>query len=289
MVALTHRTTYRYDAPVSLGPQVVRLHPAPSCRAPIPDHALTIAPKHHLTTQRDLHGNLLTRVIVPDKTRLFEVAVDLTADLTPINPFAFFVDNDVAARPFAYPDELARDLIPYLAVDAEGPLFDALVARFRDARGGTVAFLVDLNAGIRARIAYETRLASGTQTPEETLFRARGSCRDSAWLLVQLLRATGIAARFVSGYSIQLKNQEGSVKEDVAALHAWAEAWLPGAGWIGLDPVSGMMAAAGHIPLACAPHYGQAVPIEGQVYGGGRSSFDFAMTVRRLPLSPGAD
>ena len=209
------------------------------------------------------------------------MTVELVAELADYNPFDFLVEPYAAERPFVYPPDLAADVAPYLAVEAAGTRFEAFAVRFDDTRAATVQFLIDLNAAVRAEVAYRRRLEAGTQSPEETLALADGSCRDSGWLLVQLMRRLGIAARFVSGYSIQLADG-AEVPADTADLHAWAEAYIPGAGWIGLDPTSGLLTGAGHLPLAAAPLYRSTMPIEGAVFGEARAEFGFDMDVRRV-------
>ena len=282
-VALTHATTYRYSRPASLGPQLVRLRPAAHTAAAIEEYRLTILPADHLLGwQQDPFGNWVGRMTTPDLAPELRVTVDIVAALNPVNPFDFFVESYAAERPFAYPDDLRSDLAPFLACPPQGARFDALAARFEGRTGGTVQFLIDLNSAVRADVRYLERLEAGTQTPEETLAAGSGSCRDSGWLLVLLLRRLGLAARFVSGYSIQLANGE-EVLADVADLHAWAEAFVPGAGWIGLDPTSGLLTAEGHIPLAATARFEAAAPIEGKVYGDGvEAAFDFTLTVSRL-------
>ncbi len=290
-VALKHRTHYRYDKLISLGPQTVQLRPAPHCRTPILSYGLLVTPPDHiLKWHLDAHSNFLARLLFPNKTNEFAVEVDLVADLSPLNPFDFVVEPGVESFPFTYAADLAKDLAPYLAAGPAGPrlrtFLDGLSVNGKE-RQPTVSFLVELNGKVRDEVAYVTRLDPGVQSSEDTLGCRSGSCRDSAWLLVEILRHLGIAARFVSGYLIQLAPEDGSsdgVKADSADLHAWAEAFLPGAGWIGMDPTSGLFAGEGHIPLVCTPNAANAAPIGGTVEPA-NVEFDFSMSVRRLNQS----
>jgi transglutaminase-like putative cysteine protease len=296
-VALNHWTRYRYDKAVSVGPQVIRLRPAPHCRTPILSYSLHVAPAGHLLNwQLDLHNNHLARLLFPDKTNEFVVEVDLVAELSPINPFDFFLEPGVETYPFEYAPELAKDLEPYRSVESPGPLLQEFLGKLSREKRPTIGFLVDLNRTVRNEIDYVTRLDPGVQTCEQTLEKHSGSCRDSAWLLVQILRHLGIAARFVSGYLIQLAPDESAAdtgeseapsgpQKDSADFHAWAEAFLPGAGWIGLDPTSGLFAGEGHIPLVCTPNASQAAPIEGTVERA-KVDFSFSMSIRRLNDAP---
>jgi uncharacterized protein (DUF2126 family) len=291
-VALNHRTQYRYDKAVSVGPQVIRLRPAPHCRTPILGYSLSVTPSGHLLNwQFDLHNNHLARLLFPDKTSEFIVEVGLVAELSPFNPFDFFLEPGVEDYPFEYSPELAKDLEPYRwidpSVDPAGPLLQAFLGKLSREKRGTISFLVDLNQRVRNQIEYVTRLDPGVQTCQQTLEKGTGSCRDSAWLLVQILRHLGIAARFVSGYLIQLAADESASdaasgpQSDAADFHAWAEAFLPGAGWIGLDPTSGLFAGEGHIPLVCTPNASKAAPIEGTVELAD-VDFSYSMSIRRL-------
>ena len=270
-VALEHRTTYDFAEPVNVAPHVVRLRPAPHTRTPIDAYSLTIEPKNHfLNWQQDPFGNWLARIVFPEKVKTLDITVGLVADLMVINPFDFFVEEYAEHFPFVYENSLHADLFPYLR-----PVDDATAAdAFRQTlpqpeRTPIVTFLASLNAAVNAEVAYSVRMEAGVQTPDETLARKIGSCRDSAWLLVSLLRQHGLAARFVSGYLVQLSSDQKALDgpsgpaQDFTDLHAWAEVYIPGAGWVGMDPTSSLFAGEGHIPLSATPHPSSAAPIEG--------------------------
>jgi uncharacterized protein (DUF2126 family) len=287
-VALTHRTQYRYSRLVGLGPHVVRLRPAPHCRTPILAYSLRIAPEpHFINWQQDPFGNFMARIVVPDETREFSATVDLVADMATINPFDFFVEDAAASWPFSYDLVLAEELKPYLEPLPGTPLLDDYVRNI-GAQDTTIGFITDLNRRLSTDIAYQVRMEPGVQAPDETLARASGSCRDSGWLLVQILRRMGLAARFVSGYLIQLRpdgDSTGGPVEDFTDLHAWTEVYIPGAGWIGLDPTSGLLAGEGHIPLAATPSPISAAPITG-THGAAEVDFSVSMHAQRLNETP---
>ncbi len=291
-VALTHKTTYQYDKRVSMGPQIVRLRPAPHSRTPILSYSLTIEPKDSFVNwQQDPFGNYQARIVIPEKTSSFSVTVDLVADMAVINPFDFFVEDSAKDWPFNYDPLVLKELGPYLEVDPAGPLLTRYLAGIPRQPTNTIDFVVDLNRRLHAHVSYLIRMEPGVQTPEDTLAKASGSCRDSGWLLVQILRHLGLAARFVSGYLIQLtadvKALDGptGAEADFTDLHAWTEVYLPGAGWVGLDPTSGLLAGEGHIPLAATPHPVSAAPITGG-HEAAEVSFGFDMSVTRIRETP---
>ena len=278
-VALHHRTHYAFDRPVSMSPHEVRLRPASHTRTPVESYSFRVKPaKHFLNWQQDPYGNWVARLVFPEKSRELEIEVDLVADMTVINPFDFFVDPKAEQFPFVYSDENYRELTPYLEQVAPTPALMAWIdkarTRFLGKPISTIDLLIAVNHMVREDVNYLVRMEQGTQTPEQTLVSAQGSCRDSAWLLVQILRFLGIAARFASGYLIQLaadvKSLDGpsGPEKDFTDLHAWAEAYLPGAGWIGLDATSGLLTGEGHIPLACAAFPTSAAPVTGAALTG---------------------
>ena len=291
-VALHHRTRYKYDRHVRMGPQTIRLRPAPHNRTPLNRYSLEIKPgDHYLNWQQDVYGNYLARVVFPEKTDHFEVSVDLVADLEAYSPFDYFLEDSVSEWPFTYAEEWRSDIAPFLECGPLTPKLEAFIAGLDKSRRETNHFLVETNRAVEDAIEYTIRMEPGVQTPEETLALGSGSCRDSAWLLIQVMRRLGIAARFVSGYLIQLTPDQQPVEgprgpeADFTDLHAWCEVFIPGAGWIGLDPTSGLLTAEGHIPLAATPSPSSSAPISGALEKA-ETEFEFDMNVTRVVDRP---
>ena len=299
-VALEHRTSYTFDRPVEVHPHVVRLRPAPHSRTPIEAYSMDVEPADHFVNwQQDAFGNFLARLVFPHPTRKLEITVGLIADLKVVNPFDFFIEDFAETFPFGYPRQLREDLEAYLrpvdeGSEGSGP-GDLLRAWVRDhpvaAGTRTIDFLVEVNRAVNAEVNYSVRMEPGVQTPDRTLGTRIGSCRDSAWLLTSILREWGLAARFVSGYLVQLTSDVPALDgpsgpdADFTDLHAWTEVYIPGAGWIGMDPTSGLFASEGHIPLAATPNPASAAPITGST-GVAETVFEFSNTVTRVHEDP---
>ena len=294
-VALRHLTSYRYERSIEVFPQTIRLRPAAHARTPISAYSLEISPENHfINWQQDPFGNYLARIVFPEKVDHFKIDVELIAEMVVINPFDFFLEDYAQVFPFKYEPIVREQLLPYLEVQETGALFLSLLKEAESlisAEQNTINYLVDLNQLINRKLQYQIRMEHGVQSPEESLTLASGSCRDFAWLFVQLLRKLGLAARFVSGYLIQLKadlkalDGPSGPDEDFTDLHAWTEVYIPGAGWIGLDSTSGLFAGEGHIPLACTPDFQSAAPISGIVESC-KTEFYFENRVTRLVEKP---
>lgn len=295
LASIHHHTRYEFAKPAILSPHEIRLRPAAHSRTPIQSYSLKIEPSQHfIHWQQDVYGNFVARLTFPQPTRVLDITVDLIADLTVINPFDFFIEPWAEHFPFSYPDTMKLELAPFLVTEPNGRQFDEWLAGFRSSLNeshNTTDMLVALNQSAKQRIDYLIRLEPGVQSPEQTLQLGSGSCRDSAWLMVQALRHLGIAARFVSGYLIQLKADEipldgpAGPAQDFTDLHAWCEAYLPGAGWVGLDTTSGLLAGEGHIPLAATAVPASAAPVFGHT-NQPASEFKVDMQIQRVHEDP---
>jgi len=255
-------------------------------------YSLRVTPADHfINWQQDPQANYLARLVFAEKTTEFKIEVNLVAEMAVFNPFDFFLEEYAQQYPFKYQAEERRELAPYLIAAPATPMFGKYLEAIPRDKVRTIDFLVMLNQRLSQDVKYLIRLEPGVQTPEQTLAKASGSCRDSAWLLAQLLRHCGLATRFVSGYLIQLvadvKSLDGpsGPPADFTDLHAWCEVYLPGAGWVGLDPTSGLLAGEGHIPLACTPEPSAAAPVSGAV-DESEVEFSHLMKVERIWEAP---
>ncbi|MBD0832165.1 transglutaminase family protein [Aestuariibaculum sediminum] len=291
-IVISHKTKYKYDRKVALSPHIFRLRPAPHCRTPIESYSIKIEPKEQFFNwQQDPFGNYIARLVFPEKTKELSVDVEIIADLQTINPFDFFVEEYAEEYPFKYDKTVKKELLPYLEITDDGPLLKDFLKTIDYTPRKTIFFLIDINRKIYEYLNYNIRMEPGVQSCEDTLKLKNGSCRDYAWLFVQTLRHLGFGARFVSGYIVQLKSDEKSLdgpsgpEEDFTDLHAWAEVYIPGAGWVGFDATSGLLAGEGHIPLACTPSFESAAPVTGMT-DTCETKFEFENKVTRIFESP---
>ena len=273
LVAIKHNTSYKYDHLINMGPHVIRLKPAPHSRTKIHSYSLNIEPNEHfINWQQDPFGNYLARIVMHEKVKEFKVGVEVIAEMTVINPFDFFVEEYAGKFPFQYVEQDIKELAPYFELSENGPFLKHWIAKLTQFKDMSIVdFLVAVNSELYKELEYTVRMEPGVFTCEETLQKKLGSCRDSAWVLVQTMRHLGLASRFVSGYLVQLKADQKALdgpsgtEKDFTDLHAWCEVYIPGAGWIGLDPTSGLLAGEGHIPLCCTPAPSSAAPISGAI------------------------
>ena len=300
-VALEHRTSYTFDRLVEVHPHVVRLRPAPHSRTPIEAYSLQVEPADHfINWQQDAFGNFLARLVFPNRDP--QPDHHRRADRRPEGdqPVRLLHRGLRRARSVSStPRHWSRISSPTCGrstrtARAPGPgdLSEAWVNNFSVPPGTrTIDFLVALNRAINADVGYSVRMEPGVQTPDFTLRTGIGSCRDSAWLLVSVLRQLGLAARFVSGYLVQLTSDVEALDgpsgptADFTDLHAWTEVYIPGAGWIGMDPTSGLFAGEGHIPLSATPHPASAAPITGSTEPS-ETTLEFSNVVTRVHEDP---
>lgn len=259
-LVLSHRTSYQFEQEAQLGPHLIRLRPQCGARALISDYRMRLAgTANTVYWQQDAPGNLIARAIFPDAARRLDIHVRLTVDPVPVNPFDFFLPSEAEHWPVTYSPSERTNLAAYFDPAPAGPRFSDFLNGLPKSGEDTVGFLVALNKAVGQAVSHVRRYEQGTLDPETVLKAGQGACRDSSWLLVEALRHRGFAARFVSGYLLKL-HERNNLR---AGLHAWAEVFVPGAGWIGLDPSKGLLAGETHIPLAAAPHWRGAAPVTG--------------------------
>ncbi|WP_207421146.1 transglutaminase family protein [Desertivirga brevis] len=275
---IIHTTSYSYSNDVFLSPQTLRLKPTSHIHAVIKDYKLSCQPQpKSIHWLQDAFGNSLARIIFPGSLNSLTINISFNIEPKDFDPFDFYLEDYAMTFPFNYEPETRKALCAYFEIADSGPFLKLFLEGLNLKDISTVNFLVQTNKSVFQNIAYTEREEAGVQTCEDSLSGKTGSCRDVAWLLVQVFRHLNIAARFVSGYLLE----SGEGITDRISLHAWTEVFLPGAGWIGLDPTTGLFAGPGHIPLAVSSNPSDAAPISGRV-SECKSTLSFSSTIERL-------
>ncbi len=257
-ISLRHRIEQRFSRAVRLSTHWLRLRPAPGGRSRVTAYSLKVeAQPHWLNWLRDPLENYVGRLDFPEPVTRLGLDVELIAELEPMNPFDFLVEPYAAEYPFDYPKQLQKELAPYLAAPASGARLDAWLDALDPRLGYIMDFLRQVNSRVNASVPRVLPADSGAIDLEATLASGTGSSRAVAWLATLALRDLGMAARLVSGYRVFL------TREPSASLHAWTEVYLPGAGWVGMDPAGGLFTHEGYLPLAAAPDPLRAQPLVG--------------------------
>ncbi len=275
-ISVDHLTEYQYEHPVGFGEHSLYLRPRESQTVHVQSFSLQCRPEGRVRWMRDCFNNVVAVVsfgLVESSVLSFHCKMSF--DVAEENPFDFILESRASQFPFSYDEREKSALSPYLEAEeserwrvldwVRGVLGESTQSR------ETIAFLTDLNLAIHRHIAYERRDDEGVQTANETLARERGSCRDLAELFVATSRQLGMAARFVSGYLYEPTPPEGEHAFNRAAgsMHAWAEVYLPGAGWLGFDPTNGLLTDHHFLPAAVASRPQWVSPIQGRYFHSG--------------------
>ncbi len=265
-IRIQHRTTYSYKQPVTFGEHRIMIRPREGHDVHIESSVLEIHPAHSIRWMRDVNGNSLAKIVFSERAAELVFYSELVLTQYDTNPLDFLMEESAVNYPFVYEPESLPELTPFMAIlypRATASLREWLMQFYKPGdKIRTIDLLQRINLHICKNFRYSRRDAAGVQTPEETLRLNSGSCRDFAALLLEACRCWGLASRFVSGYMLCEATAAGG-----ASTHAWAEVYLPGAGWKGFDPTSGLMTGAQHVPVAVSRNPENAAPVAGSFEG----------------------
>lgn len=267
---ITHHTTYTYSKPVSLNPHVVQLRPRSDAFQKLLNFSLEVSPEPlGIADNIDLEGNSVIKIWFPPSTESEQLEFKVISEVETYckNPFNYLVESWVMELPIIdYPALLFRNLQPYLPEQSDPIISQMAQEIWSEVNGQTLNFLNSLNQKIYESCQYIIREKGRPFPPGVTWMKKTGSCRDLAVVFMEACRAMNLATRFVSGY------QEGDLDKEHRELHAWAEVYLPGAGWRGYDPTQGLAVSDGHIALVASAIPQSAAPIQGSFRGVGATS-----------------
>ncbi len=270
-ISIEHSNRYRYTRPVELTKHRLMLRPSENHGLNILESSLEVSPLHQISWEHDVFDNSVAHLNFTEKTDELIITSRYELEQFNLNPFDFVMEIYTNDLPFAYRGDDAIDLQPFM--QPQFPEAEAAVREwlrpFLDAegRGKTLDFLLATNSAIAEQFGYGRREEEGTQTPAETLKLRTGTCRDFALLFMEIARHMGLAARYVSGYLCSSAEDETAPEVADNSTHAWTEIYLPGAGWKGFDPTSGILAAGYHVRVAATRNPAQATPIRGSYLG----------------------
>ena len=283
---ISHTTTYTYSQPVKLFPHVVRLRPRSDAHQAVQSFLLQITPTPlQESPVVDLDGNSMIKVwFKPDLVEQLTVQVVSQVETYRTNPFDYLLEPWALSLPIDYPSSLLTQLQPYLTglIPGSGAIAPIAIQLAQDichqVSHNTTMFLTELNQRLYEHCKHTIRETGEPLPPEITWSQKVGSCRDTAVLFMEVCRAMGLAARFVSGY------QEGDVDSTDRHLHAWVEVYLPGAGWCGFDPTHGLAVSDRHIALVASVSPRYAAPITGafDATDGGRSTMTYQLAIQSM-------
>ena len=280
LLSIDHSTTYTYGKKIVLAPHTVRLHPKNDCAQKILAFSLETEPAEvGRSVNSDLDGNTSVTLWFAGESERLTIHTKCLVETLKTNPFDFIIsDHRFLNLPMRYPGEQTDSLLPYTSVSEETARAVSALREFilEETQGKTLDFLLTLCGHIRRFFPHVIREDGDPWPAAKTLSEKKGSCRDLVELFVSVCRSAGLACRYVSGYAFNEK------KESQDELHAWAEVYLPGAGWRGYDPSSGLAVSDCHVAVAAGANHKLIAPVEGTFYGdGAQPKLEFKVDVRK--------
>ena len=282
-LGIRYETVYRYDRAVRFSPHDVRLFPRSDRFVQIARLDFRTSPETTVRFGRDIFDNIVASCFFEKAAEALELQLAIDVEITKKNPFDFVLSRRAVQMPFTYEEEIASIICAYCQRQSSGALsLPGWTEPTQEQPRETVATLVELTKLLHQTISYQRREEGAAQTPAETLRLRRGACRDTAVLLAEMLRDAGLAGRVVSGY---LREADEEIRRAEGSLHAWTEVFLPGAGWVGLDPTNGVLGNDNFIAAAVGLRPADITPISGSFYHRDRVPAEMQSRIELITLS----